>query len=258
MSVFHPHRDGRYGVSYYSLEQETLFGGEFVSLDAVQALKYRLRPDVIVTSAPQLDELHQALARNELDPEQRLFAVKTMKRSEFSLESALQRLRLLHVEELAASAQTPMRGMDRTEHSLLLRGALDLQQHLMVCALGALVLHLLHAAVFSQLESDRLLAPISVRALAPIASGDVLRIDRASVESLDIFVPDAHPASTAGVGRRRGKEGFSIFNVLDQTCTASGSRLLRRWISEPTNSIERINDRQEHIEYFTLEGHAVS
>lgn len=44
--------------------------------------------------------------------------------------------------------------------------------------------------------------------------------------------------------------GATLISVIDRTKTASGSRLLRRWLRQPLNEVSEIIRRQEHIAYF--------
>jgi len=56
-----------------------------------------------------------------------------MKRHEFGLDSAIQRLRLLQVEDLASDSEhSSIRDLNKIEHTLLLKSAIDFAKTNMV------------------------------------------------------------------------------------------------------------------------------
>jgi hypothetical protein len=255
-----------------------------------------LQPDTIVTTTQPTDELYQNLMYNgqlqqhkerrsrwlsavadsllapfvvmsELEPG-RPFSVRFMKRHDFTVESAIQRLRLLQVESLDDHAAgggdggdneeggggggRTVKELSKLEHTLLLRSALDFCKTNMVCAMGGLILHLLHSSIFSQLEADPLLEPILIRAINTIPDSDVLEVDAATMASLGVFVSEAHPG-----GGTRSKEGLSLFGQLNRTRTQPGAQLLRHWLTYPSTNIECLLQRQQHIAYFVQPNNAV-
>jgi DNA mismatch repair ATPase MutS len=256
-----------------------------------------LQPDTIVTTTQPADELYQDLMYNgqllqyrerrsrclsavadsllapfvvlsELEPG-RPFSVRLMKRHDFTVESAIQRLRLLQVESLddhaggdggggddeeggGGGAGRTVKELSKLEHTLLLRSALDFSKTNMVCAMGGLILHLLHSSIFSQLEADPLLEPILIRAINTIPDSDVLEVDAATMASLGVFVSEAHPG-----GGTRSKEGLSLFGQLNRTRTQPGAQLLRHWLTYPSTNVECLLQRQQHIAYFVQPNNAV-
>ena len=63
-------------------------------------------------------------------------------------------------------------------------------------------------------------------------------MDRFTVRNLELISPNA-------------PEAITLLEVVDQTCTAMGGRLLRRWITAPLTDVERINQRLDAVDYFT-------
>ena len=47
-----------------------------------------------------------------------------------------------------------------------------------------------------------------------------------------------------------GEQHGSLIKLLDKTLTPPGARLLRRWVNQPLNSLEKIHDRQSSVEFF--------
>ena len=252
MSVYRPRQIDKIGVSYYNLEDETLYGGEFSSIESVQRLKYHLQPDILVTTAGKEEELHQLLLLNELDHDHP-FMVKQMKRADFSTEAAIQRLRLLRIEDIASGARRDIKTLSKVDHTLLLKSIIDFQQTSMVGAMGGLILYLLQSSVLSQHDITSFSEPISIRSISSIPSSDVLAVDLMTMQSLGLFISDPHPNTS-----QRTKEGFSVFTVLNHTKTSMGARLLKQWLQMPLTDSKRINSRLDHVSYFTQEENSVS
>ncbi|MBI9048300.1 MAG: DNA mismatch repair protein MutS [Anaerolineaceae bacterium] len=53
---------------------------------------------------------------------------------------------------------------------------------------------------------------------------------------------------------RDGQARGSLLYILDQTVSPMGKRLLRQWVSKPLLDIDRINQRQDAVEYFVEHG----
>src|SRR3989339_305384 len=68
-------------------------------------------------------------------------------------------------------------------------------------------------------------------------SDEYLRIDSATVSNLELFK----------TVRGQSKKG-SLLNLLDQTHTAMGGRLLRQWVTQPLSDLNKINARLDIVE----------
>lgn len=66
-----------------------------------------------------------------------------------------------------------------------------------------------------------------------------MSLDKSSLRNLEI-------TETIYDKDRRG----SLLSVLDRTRTAMGGRLIKRWLIEPLNDADAINERQEAVEFF--------
>jgi DNA mismatch repair protein MutS len=71
------------------------------------------------------------------------------------------------------------------------------------------------------------------------------RIDESRFVWLDKFT-----ARNLELLHANGEEGRSLVDVLDQTYTPMGARLLRRWVSLPLKNVKTIDDRLSVVEYF--------
>ena len=63
---------------------------------------------------------------------------------------------------------------------------------------------------------------------------DSVWLDNFTQRNLELFYPN-HP------------EGIALINIIDQTQTAMGARLLRKWIAFPLKEIKPIETRQNSV-----------
>ncbi|GAA5826364.1 hypothetical protein JCM5353_004733 [Sporobolomyces roseus] len=71
----------------------------------------------------------------------------------------------------------------------------------------------------------------------------VMQINAESLTSLAIFDQEAH----ASMHSTRGKEGLSIFGIVNMTRTPLGSVLMRQWLIRPSLELELIEQRHETV-----------
>jgi len=97
----------------------------------------------------------------------------------------------------------------------------------LVCAAGALVQYLgeIRPAGVTHLKPLRIRRP-----------GSVMLLDDMTRRNLELIEP-----------LRTGEEGGTLLDVLDETTTAMGGRLLRRWILEPLVVADEIWSRQDAV-----------
>jgi len=97
----------------------------------------------------------------------------------------------------------------------------------LVCAAGALVQYLgeIRPAGVTHLKPVRIRRP-----------GSVMLLDEMTRRNLELIEP-----------LRTGEEGGTLLDVLDDTRTAMGGRLLRRWILEPLVAPDEIWSRQDAV-----------
>ena len=71
-----------------------------------------------------------------------------------------------------------------------------------------------------------------------------------SISSYMVLDPQTRRNLELFEGGRWGKQGASLTAVLDDTKTAMGARLLRRWLSAPLLEVGRLRSRQDGVEWF--------
>ena len=79
-----------------------------------------------------------------------------------------------------------------------------------------------------------------ITSLARIEEEKYVRLDKFTIRSLELV----HPMQEGG---------SSLLDVIDQTVTPMGSRMLRRWLVFPLKDEKPINDRLDMVEYFFKE-----
>eukprot|EP01083_Nonionella_stella_P070462 188541_1 len=236
LSVFRRGSNGAIGVCYYDSSTENLYCGSFGRLDVVNSIKMKTMPEVIVTASRQHEDLHESLKQNQLNP-QGAFNVVTSKRSEFNMEAARARLRVLNIEDL------PMGGKGTNEQTMLLMSVLDFEKEQMISATGALLSYLIKHRILNQLEDDS--APISVRSIKMITTDACVVVDQNTMRSLAVFMVDSHPCAA---GSSSSKEGVSLYGLLNCTKTRPGALLLREWMQYPTRCQKKLKNRLDHID----------
>jgi DNA mismatch repair ATPase MutS len=113
---------------------------------------------------------------------------------------------------------------------------LNLEQDMSRQALGALLLYM-QETVF-RLDNGKVI----VSSVKNFQQNTYMRIDKVSLDALQIFCEEVHPNVMKGKGR--SKEGFSIFNLFDRTHSLAGRARLKEWMSRPFSDVVKIRYRQ--------------
>lgn len=72
-------------------------------------------------------------------------------------------------------------------------------------------------------------------------------MDEDTFASLSVFVSEGHPVAT---GKGKTREGVSLFGLVDRTKSKQGSKVLRSWLSAPSQSLCHITRRADAVEFF--------
>lgn len=79
-----------------------------------------------------------------------------------------------------------------------------------------------------------------ITSVSRIEEEKYVRLDRFTLRNLELITP-------------MNEDGKSLLDVIDNTISPMGSRLLRRWVVFPLKSEKKINDRLDVVEYFFRE-----
>ncbi|GAA5937745.1 MutS family protein MSH5 [Sporobolomyces koalae] len=92
-------------------------------------------------------------------------------------------------------------------------------------------------------EGDLEAAQFDLAGLELMKLDRVMLINAESLTSLQIFEQEAHASMHAA----RGREGLSIFNILNLTRSSLGSSLMRQWLIRPSLELSVIEQRHETV-----------
>lgn len=191
--------------------------GEFLATDVKGAASAARLMDELARLAPSeivLPKTGPARTLKERLKKQG-FAVAESPESDFSESLAQERLKALF-------GAGSLRGFGLENRPLALRAA------------GAAVRYL---------EATQCGRPVSLRPLRTYSLDETLQIDAHTLDHLDL-VRENH----GGPGRAR-----TLLDILDQTLTPAGGRMMRRWLVAPLRKLDAIQARQQKVEFF-LEG----
>jgi DNA mismatch repair protein MutS len=95
-------------------------------------------------------------------------------------------------------------------------------------------------AAVRYMENTQCGRPFTIRPLRTYSLEDTLQIDAATLEHLDLI----------GAARSGGKSR-TLLEIIDQTLTPMGGRLIRRWLVSPLRQVGAIQERQQFVEFHT-------
>ena len=104
-----------------------------------------------------------------------------------------------------------------------------IQNHTAGISAAGAVMHYL-----SETQHDKLQ---HITRINPISQGSYVWLDHFTQRNLELFRPN-HP------------EGVPLINIVDQSKTAMGARLLRRWLAFPLKDLKLIEERQKCVKEF--------
>jgi len=139
-------------------------------------------------------------------------------------------LRVAEIDDWVYSYEYAERTLKENFKTETLKGFGIEKYKLGISAAGAII-HYLHQNNQKSLEH--------VVKIQPLLESDYVLIDEFTKRNLEIF-------RTMQSGEVKG----SLIWVVDQTVTASGSRLLKKWLAHPLKNPQRINSRLDKVEYF--------
>ncbi|CAJ0965962.1 unnamed protein product [Ranitomeya imitator] len=117
---------------------------------------------------------------------------------------------------------------------------------LMVCALGGLLKFLDRRRIGIELEDSSVGVPILT--IKKYVMTDIVDMDQDTFSVLHIFKSEAHPSVYKMCSG--GKEGLSLFGLLNRCQCKWGENRLRLWFMRPTRSQEELKSRLDVIEFF--------
>ncbi|KAF8244532.1 hypothetical protein K440DRAFT_513134, partial [Wilcoxina mikolae CBS 423.85] len=88
---------------------------------------------------------------------------------------------------------------------------------------------------------------LEISSVEMFSLANVMFVNADTICSLQIFENESHPNFHMQGKGGRGKEGLSLFGILNLTCSPLGHRMLKQWFLRPSLSIDVIHERQESV-----------
>jgi DNA mismatch repair protein MSH5 len=142
-----------------------------------------------------------------------------------------------------ANANNTVNRFTKEESYHRIASVVDLQNIELCQAVGSLLTFMLS----NQISVGNL--GVNVDRLLTLDIQSNMIMDADTIKALSIFVQEVHPNVLRGQGR--GKEGLSLFSLLDRTRSSVGKQRLKEWMHNPFNDIERIQARLDGVELIT-------
>ncbi|XP_069611550.1 mutS protein homolog 5 [Ranitomeya imitator] len=203
-----------------------------------------LQPRCIVTSAKQDQHFSDFLQTLKPTPDGaadgRFTAeICLFSRVDFALPICKQRVLSGHFSMLPSN-------LTEAEKILHLSSIIPFDCPLMVCALGGLLKFLDRRRIGIELEDSSVGVPILT--IKKYVMTDIVDMDQDTFSVLHIFKSEAHPSVYKMCSG--GKEGLSLFGLLNRCQCKWGENRLRLWFMRPTRSQEELKSRLDVIEFF--------
>ncbi|TIB17858.1 hypothetical protein E3P92_00878 [Wallemia ichthyophaga] len=140
-----------------------------------------------------------------------------------------------------------MSAMDERSKEIYLSGLINFDFKLSVGAVGCLILtlqrHLAQEAPEAITSACCRVEDLAVVGLETWQVDKVMQIDNDALMALGVFADEQH----ASMHSNKSKEGLSLFNLLSETKTHSGTQLLQRRLRQPSCDVKVINNRLDAI-----------
>ncbi|KAL7267479.1 hypothetical protein RUND412_009935 [Rhizina undulata] len=179
--------------------------------------------------------------------------------AEFSYDSAKIKLISLRIEEDSGPSliiQTPgdlhdISGEQRRRGNLLkLASWVNIESRVTVGCAGAVLTYLQRKRAVEEPGSGVDTDGMKISSLEMWSMRDVMFVNADTICSLQIFEDEAHPNFHMQGPQGRGKEGLSVFGIMNVTRSPLGHTMLKQWFLRPSLSIDIITQRQDSIAVF--------
>eukprot|EP00117_Sycon_ciliatum_P044016 scpid29967/ scgid31801/ MutS protein homolog 5 len=134
--------------------------------------------------------------------------------------------------------------MTEDERMIYMTSLVPMDNINMVQASGALIKYLDRKRVGVELDDPHI--PVPIMSLKVCSVGAAMFVDNNSFRALQIFSNETHPSVYKSGG---GKEGLSMFGIMNRTRTTIGMKKLRSWFLRPLCNITTLTERQQAIEF---------
>ncbi|KAK6178854.1 hypothetical protein SNE40_011344 [Patella caerulea] len=250
---------GKIGLAYYDVDTlqinimlDTVENDDFTLLK--RAIK-QIEPTAIILSSKQDDRLVKSLKQTVHEvysskiktggSEQTEMAeiLQYLPNIDFSLEICKRRILSLDLPAM------PKHYTD-TERVLYMSSLISFDNVAMVKAIGGVIKFLEKKRIGVELEDHNVRVP--VLGFKVFSLKDQMTLDDSAFSALLIFHKESHPSVYKTGTSDSGKEGLSLFGILNRCKSQMGSRMLRLWFMRPLKNLQLIKERHDAVTFFSL------
>jgi DNA mismatch repair protein MSH5 len=238
------------GCSFYTISTETLSLMEDLELcgpDIMDTLLFQIQPTILLIPS-RLEDMVPGEDTAESAPGR---TVSVRPSTEFKYEAGREKLISLRIGEEAG----PVLRQDsdghggRKERLVTLAAWVDVDSRVTVGCAGAVLTHLQRRRAIEGDDNEQDGGgSLGIAQIEMFSLKDVMFVNRDAIASLQIFESESHPDLQKQGRGGRGKEGLSLFGIVNSARSPLGQRLLKEWFLRPSLSLEVVRERHECVE----------
>ena len=198
--------------------------------------------------------------RGSEDEQTTPYRVSVRPSMEFSYDAARMKLASLRIGTQSGPTLVAQDGLDimdisgeqqRQQNLVRLAAWVNLSSKASVGCIGAVLGYLQRQRAVDYIPRDsRASGGMVVATVEMFSLKDTMFINSDTICSLQIFENEGHPNFQVQ-GKRRGKEGLSLFGIMNSTKTPNGFAMLKQWFLRPTLSLPVLHQRHGAIAHFS-------
>ena len=231
------------GCSFYTIATETLSLMEDMPLcdpSIIDTLLFQIQPTVLLIPSRLED-----LLPNTTSTTGRTISVRPA--AEFKYDSGREKIISLRIGESAG----PVLAGEETDGGrrgrlLKLASWVDVDSKVTVGCAGAVLTHLQRRRAVERDETEE--GGMVIAQIEMFSLKDVMFVNRDTLASLQIFECESHPDFQKQGSGGRGKEGLSVFGVVNSARSPLGQRLLKEWFLRPSTDLGVVTGRHDAVE----------
>ncbi|KAG0641233.1 muts domain V-domain-containing protein [Tuber brumale] len=252
------YKSRKIGCAFYSMVDQKLSLMEDIELptsEYLEALKFQIKPTVLLIASRFNETLETTLNPEYKDEYATPYHISIRPTGEFSYEAARNKLISIKIGQADGpilTLQTPgdihdiATDQKRRGNLLRLAGWVSVDSRISVGCSGAVLTYLQRKLAAASL-TDKV---VSVANLEMWSMNDTMFVNADTMCALQIFEDESHPNFLMQGPHGRGKEGLSLFGIMNLTRSPLGHTMLKQWFLRPSLSIEVINERHDSISAF--------
>ncbi|KAF8420824.1 DNA mismatch repair protein MutS [Tirmania nivea] len=237
------------------MEDITFPGPAFIS-----TLLTQINPTILLYASRMDDSLDDSIKGSE-DEQTTPYRISIRPGVEFGYEAAKYKLASLKVGNGCIIPHTPQEDLEilglemdgeqnRQENLVRLAAWINISNKVSVGCSGSILAYLQRKKAVEYLPGDPRATTACVAVVEMFSLKDTMFINRDTICSLQIFEDEGHPNFHMQGKGGRGKEGLSLFGILNSTRTKTGYFMLKQWFLRPSLSLPLLQQRHNAVACF--------